>query len=93
MTDDLKFEMELKDLNLSLYQFNKRREELFKEALDDLKFQPQKNNVIDRKISMILKIKKIKDIPVIHLKDDLYFVGLYKVYLTIVGDYLYLKIS
>ena len=42
---------------------------------------------------MILKIKKIKDIPVIHLKDDLYFVGLYKVYLTIVGDYLYLKIS
>lgn len=42
---------------------------------------------------MILKLKKIKDVPVIFLKDDLYFVGLYKVHLIIVGDYLYVKVG
>ena len=58
-----------------------------------MQFKPRKDNLIDKKIGIILKLKKIRDIPVIHIKEDLYFVGLYKVRLTIVGEYLYLKIG
>ena len=93
MTEDLKFEYELKELGLSLYQFNKRKDELFTEALSELAFKPRPRNVIDKKIAFIMKHRKIKDIPIVHLKEDLYFVGLYKVHLKLMGDYLCIQVG
>lgn len=48
---------------------------------------------MDRKISLILKILKINDIPIFHLSDKLYFVGLYKLNLELKGDFLLVRLG
>lgn len=49
--------------------------------------------MIDKKINVILKLLKIKNFPVLNLKDNLFFVGLYKVVLEMKGDFLMVKVG
>ena len=56
--------------------------------MEDIKFKPRNNYQIDKKINMIIKLLKINDIPIYHLKDRLYFIGLYKLQMTLKGDFL-----
>ena len=42
---------------------------------------------------MILKLLKIKTIPVINLKDTLFFVGMYKVTIIMKGDFLMVRVG
>lgn len=36
---------------------------------------------------------KIKDVPIVHIKDNLYLIGLYKVVVDLQADYLMVKVS
>ena len=36
---------------------------------------------------------QIKTIPIIHLKDNLYFIGIYKVLIEMKGDFLMVKVG
>lgn len=40
-----------------------------------------------------MKLLRIKDIPVINLRDSLYFVGVYKVVIQLQGDFLMVKVG
>jgi hypothetical protein len=48
---------------------------------------------MDHKINLVLKVLKIKSIPVIHLEKNLYFIGIYKVILDIHNNYVMVKIG
>ena len=56
-------------------------------------FTPRENNQVDKKISIILKLLKIKTIPVLNLKDSLFFVGIYKVTILMKGDFLMVRVG
>lgn len=58
-----------------------------------LKFEPRPANVIDKKIKTILKLLKINDVPLVCLRDQLYFVGVFKVAVSIQGDFLMVKLG
>ena len=45
------------------------------------------------KINSILKVMKIKNLPIFNIQNKLYFVGLYKLELDIIGDFLVVKIG
>lgn len=40
-----------------------------------------------------MKILKIDDIPVIHLQESLYFIGIFKLHVVLKGDFLLVKIG
>ena len=73
--------------------FNKYKKKVFDEAIPSLKFKPRKDNYIDKKIAKIIKFVKIVDIPIVHVKESVYFVGLYKVRIEIKGDYLLVMVG
>lgn len=77
-------QQELQNLNMNLTEFEQFRDVLFDDP--EIKFAPRLGNKLDSKISNILRIMK-SDVPVVHLKDNLYLVGLYKFNLTLKGDY------
>ncbi len=58
-----------------------------------IKFTPRRNVSIDLKIHSILKVMKIKNLPIFNIQNKLYFVGLYKLELDIIGDFLVVKIG
>ncbi len=57
------------------------------------KFIPRQNVSIDLKINSILKVMKIKNLPIFNIQNKLFFVGLYKLELDIIGDFLVVKIG
>lgn len=65
---------------------------LFAVAEDVLVFKPKPKDKLDRKISKIMKLMKINDVPIVQLKKELYFIGIYKLNVTIKGDYLMVQI-
>lgn len=87
------FDNELQSLGMTNAQFNEVKKELFLNAVDDIKFQIRPNSSIDKKISKIMKLLKINDIPVVFLRDGLYYIGVYKVQVEMQCDYLMVKVS
>lgn len=58
-----------------------------------IKFTPRQNVYIDMKINSILKVMRIKNLPIFNIQNKLYFVGLYKLELDIIGDFLVVKVG
>ena len=84
------------NLGLSLDQYSKIKEQFFLDAESNskvIKFTPRQNVSIDLKIYSILKVMKIKNLPIFSIQNKLYFVGLYKLELDIIGDFLVVKIG
>jgi|TARA_B110000285_G_C15000855_1_gene551359 hypothetical protein len=66
---------------------------MFEENADKFKFKPRPGNSLDKKLNVICKLLKIKTIPIIHLKESLFFVGIYKVIIEMKGDFLMVKVG
>ena len=58
-----------------------------------MKFVPRDDSVLDKKIAKITKLLKMKDIPIVNLHQNLYFVGLYKVVIELKSEYVMVKIG
>jgi hypothetical protein len=93
MTDEKKFAYELEELGVSEAQYNKQKAELLVESKQQLKFVARESSVIDKKIMKILRMLKIEDVPVVPLKERLYFVGMHKVMLQMKGDFLMVQVG
>lgn len=87
----MKLNHELHELGLSRSKFDRISNKLFNNY--DFEFEPRENNLADKKIKIILKALKISSIPVIHLHDILYFVGVYKVLIEFKNNFLMVKIG
>jgi|APSaa5957512535_1039671.scaffolds.fasta_scaffold34953_1 hypothetical protein len=66
---------------------------MFEQNDDKFKFIPRPGNSIDKKLNVIVKLLKIKTIPIINLKENLFFVGIYKVLVEMKGDFLMVKVG
>jgi len=66
---------------------------MFEENAEQFKFKPRAGNSLDKKLNVICKLLKIKTIPIIHLKESLFFVGIYKVIIEMKGDFLMVKVG
>jgi hypothetical protein len=89
---ELKLNHELHELGLNLKKFDKISDKLYNKK-GDFVFKPRKNVLIDHKIKIILKALKITKVPVIHLYDILYFVGIYKLLIEFKNNFLMIKIG
>lgn len=49
--------------------------------------------MIDKKVEKILKMLKIKDIPIISIREGLYLIGTKKLQLIQKGDFLQVEVS
>ena len=93
MGDKYKFEAELCHVGLTEKQFNVIKANLFKNCEEEIKFIPRSGHSIDKKVAKIIKLLKIKEVPIVCLSERLYFVGLYKVILEMRGDYLMVQVG
>ena len=93
LTGDLKFEFELQELGLTKQEFEETKAKMFEANADQFKFKPRSGNSLDKKLNVICKLLKIKTIPIIHLKESLFFVGIYKVIIEMKGDFLMVKVG
>lgn len=87
------FDYELQTLDLSQTAFDKIKKNLFADAEQEIKFVPRSGNRIDRKIGKIMKLMKVNDVPIVAIRDNLYFIGLYKVLVEMQADYLMVKVN
>ena len=61
--------------------------------MEKLAFIARPKQLVDKKIKTILKLLKINDVPIVHLKDNLYFIGIYKMIVEMQGDFLMIKVG
>ena len=61
--------------------------------MEKLAFIARPRQLVDKKIKTILKLLKINDVPIVHLKDNLYFIGIYKMIVEMQGDFLMIKVG
>lgn len=80
-------------MNTTQSDFEKKKAQLFKECEEEIKFKPNKANKIEVKLARILKILGIKDVPVVALTPTLFFIGVFKVELKLLGDYVVVRTS
>jgi len=56
-------------MGITMEEFNKYKLDFLEHGNHLLKFKPREGNVIDKKINLILKLLKIDDIPLFHMRD------------------------
>jgi hypothetical protein len=66
---------------------------LFAEAEDSLAFKPNPKEKVDKKIAKILKLLRVKDVPVMYLNSNLYLIGIYKLTVRFRGDFLVVQVK
>ena len=86
-------QQELDALAISKEEFYKYQNDFLAAHRDELAYKPRPSYQVDKKVQTILRLQKIQDVPIIHLRDRLYFVGIYKLPLTIRGDFLVVQVA
>jgi hypothetical protein len=76
--DDKNLEFELLKINMTMLDFNKSSAKIFSEIQEELKFVIRPGKALDKKISKIIKLLKITDVPIVGITDNIYLVGIYK---------------
>ena len=60
---------EVSEMGITMEEFNKYKSDFLEHGRHLLTFKPREGNVIDKKINLILKLLKIDDIPLFHMRD------------------------
>lgn len=66
-----------KDRELNAEEIERQCDELFG-TIPPIKFVPQKGNELDKRIASLIELENIR-IPIIQIKDEMYFIGAAKV--------------